>query len=114
MESVNCALCSCGRYLRMWISILCLPLSVMQRICVLIGLRRRLLACSIMTKIAVVCRRVSMRFWVAMQRSSQYPRIMPLCGEMVVEIKRIIGSRARAKRVMERGQPCLTPEWEMK
>ena len=47
---------------------------------------------------------------MAMQMSSQYARIMPSCGEMVFAMYRRMGSSASAKSVMERGQPCFTPD----
>ncbi len=61
-------------------------------------------------KMAYVCRRERMIFPVEMARSSQYPRIMPPWGCMVEAISLMMGSIAKAKRVMERGQPCLTPQ----
>ncbi len=63
-----------------------------------------------MRKMAYVCRKVSMRFAVAMAISSQNARIMASCGDIVVDMKRIMGSSAGANSVIESGQPCFTPE----
>ena len=49
-------------------------------------------------------------FSVAMHRSSQKPLTIPLCGDMVVAMSLMMGSRASANKVIDRGQPCLTPE----
>ena len=73
------------------------------RIWVLVELRCKLLVWAMIIRIAVVCRSVRIRFCVAMQRSSQYPRIIPLWGAMVVEMYRIMGSMARHIRSWKGG-----------
>ena len=63
-----------------------------------------------MRKMAVVTRSEDNRSRVAMQISSQKARMIASCGEILCAMNRIIGSIARAKSVMDRGQPCFTPE----
>ena len=90
------------------------PTSVRQSSCVFCGCIHRLHACSIIWKIAYVCRSVSIMLEVAIARSSQYALIMASCGEIVNAMNRMMGSSAMANSVMERGHPCLTPDVNVK
>ena len=105
-----CVCSSCGRCLVRCLVSECFPCGVMQSICVFCGCMQRLHACSMIVKIAYVCRSVRMRLAVAMARSSQYALMIASWGDMEVAISRIMGSKASAKRVIESGQPCFTPE----